>query len=158
MHGVGAAKMAKYGHDFMAEIKDYVAAHPECLEQSETALPAVTKVVRPVKEKTGGSTETIQATISCVEQGQTLDAIATERGLKLTTISSHVESYLAEGHGLNIDHLLNPEQQQKIETSFTIHGTNFLKPVVEEVDVSYEQAKIIRGLLKGREISALLGI
>ncbi|MDA3969790.1 MAG: DNA helicase RecQ [Desulfobulbaceae bacterium] len=150
MHGVGTAKMAKYGHDFLAEIKKYVEANPECLKASGVDMPVVTTVARLAKDKDGGSSETIQATIALLEQGQSLADIVAERGLKLTTISSHVEAYLAAGHSLNLEHLLDTAQQHKIETSFTTHGLEFLKPVVAELDVTYEQAKIVRGLIRGR--------
>lgn len=116
-------------------------------------MPVAPPAARPAKDKGGTSSETVLATIALVEQGQSLDDIVAERGLKLTTISTHVETYLAEGHLLNLDHLLDTAQQQKIETSFAAHGMDFLKPVVEDAQVSYEQAKIVRGLIRGREHS-----
>ncbi len=147
MHGVGTAKMAKYGNDFLTEIKKYGVDHPECLETKETDLPVV---ITPAKTQSALSSETIMVSVNLAESGLGLDEIAEKRELKTSTIASHIETYLAEGYVLNLDQLLAPDLQQKIKDSFAEHGSDFLKPVVEEVGLGYEPVKIMRGWLVGQ--------
>lgn len=150
MHGVGTAKMAKYGHDFLAEVKKYVEANPECLEKRETDIPVA---ITPVKTQSAKSSETIMTTIEMVNSGRSIDGIASARGLKSSTVASHVEVYLAEGYALDIDGLIDPSLQQKIKDSFVEHGIAYLKPVVEEIGQGYDSVKIMRGLLMGEDKS-----
>jgi ATP-dependent DNA helicase RecQ len=147
MNGVGSAKMAKYGHEFLAEIQKYVGDHPECLEQGKMDIPLQ---LQPEKRKSVLKSATIMETIDLVKSGCVPDEIARRRKLKISTVTIHMESYLREGYELDIESLVEPELQQKIKDSFDRHGMEFLKPVVEELGVGYEPVRIMRGWLTGQ--------
>ena len=148
MHGVGSAKMAKYGHDFLTEIKKYVEAHPECLEKANTNSP-----VRITSTKTQAvlKSDTIMVSVNLAKSGLSLEEIANKRELKTSTIATHLDAYLSEGHVLNIDHFVKADLQQKIKESFARHGFDFLKPVVDEIGLRYDLVKIVRGFLMGQK-------
>jgi ATP-dependent DNA helicase RecQ len=148
MHGVGTAKMAKYGHEFLTVIQKYVEDNPTCLEERKDDIPIT---IKPTKVTSAKSSETIMATIAMVKTGQGLEEVAVQRGLKSSTVASHVEAYLAEGNSLNIDHCLDPHLQVRIKDSFEKHGMEFLKPVVNEIGMGYDPVKIMRGMLAGQE-------
>lgn len=148
MHGVGSAKMAKYGHEFLTVIQKYVEDNPTCLAERKDDIPIS---IKPTKVTSAKSSETIMTSIAMIKAGQDLDEISTQRGLKSSTVASHVEAYLAEGNSLNIDHCLDPHLQERIKDSFIKHGMEFLKPVVNEIGMGYEPVKIMRGMLAGQE-------
>ncbi len=148
MHGVGAAKMAKYGHDFLAGIKKYVESHPQCLEERQADRPVT---ITPRRVSSAKGSETIMASVELAKSGQSLDEIVAARGLKNSTVASHIESYLAEGNSLDLDALVAPNVQEKIKACFAKHGMEFLKPVMAETGLGYDPVKIMRGWLMGQE-------
>ena len=113
--GVGAAKLEKYGDNFMTIIEMFKHMHPEEVEKRATLQ--VPLKVKKSKKKTG---QTVNETLKLARQGLSLEAIAGMRGLSDGTISQHIETLLEEGQGddLDVDQLLEPAKRLQIEELF----------------------------------------
>ena len=85
------------------------------------------------------------------QAGQSIDDLAREYGVKLSTIINHLYLYLREGNLLRADGILNhttvsDAQQQQILEAFQTLGTDFLSPVFKAANraVNYDDLHILR--------------
>lgn len=146
--GVGEVKLERYGHRFLEVIGAYLDEHPEIHppRQREIALQPSTTIGRAGKD---AASDTLAETLRLAKEGLTLEAIAAQRGLKVSTIGAHLEELLRQGHPLDLDRLVDPEVRAALTALFRSHGLARLKPVVEAMAgrASYDQARIVRGYL-----------
>ena len=151
IHGVGKAKLSRYGDRFLDAIAQERTTHPDL--QPTAPIPHT-----PPAPKTGrpAVSETVMISGSLAAQGLSLAEIAAKRQLKISTIAAHLGRYLSLGHSLDIDHLVPPELQARLTKEFKQQGMEFLKPVVEALEgaVGYEEAHIVRGYLQGKALAA----
>ncbi|MCB2183677.1 MAG: DNA helicase RecQ [Desulfobulbaceae bacterium] len=145
IHGVGQAKLARYGEPFLIEITTFLENNPE-YRQTGAPLPTTSQ---PETDTTAG--QTVHESGKLAEQGLSLAEIAEKRDLKETTIAGHLEKFLAQGSNVNIDVLIGVEKRKLLEEKFSELGTDFLKPVVDALKgkVSYNEARVIRGYILG---------
>lgn len=122
--GVGKYKLAQYGETFITEIKNYLQE----VSQSQA--------------RTGGATDTAIATFELYEQGLSLEAIAQQRNLKVSTISSHLAELISAGKSIDLDRLITPERQQVIREAIELLGMEKLKPIWEHLEGSYSYEEI----------------
>ncbi len=144
IHGVGKAKLERYGNRFIEEISEFLATHPEI--ERKSSPPAAIENPRPRQPVI---TDTVIRSGTLAARGFSLAEIAGERGLKESTVANHINRYLSQGNELNIDNLVSPEKQKQIEQLFKEHGLEFLKPIIEDMQgaASYDEARIVRGYL-----------
>ena len=122
--GVGERKLADYGEEFLEVLNEY--QHLEKNTQSDTE----------------------EETLQLFRLGMNADAIAAERGLKATTIYSHLAKGIERDEVPLID--VVPLPQQKLEAiRFAIEqydGGKRLKPVFDalEGEFSYEMLRCVR--------------
>jgi ATP-dependent DNA helicase RecQ len=138
--GVGDAKLERYGEDFIREIKRYLDENPGI------SIPGGESGVLTQKKKKG---ETIEETYVFFKGGMSLDDIAKLRSLAPSTIASHMERLILDGHDIDMDRLVDPGKRLKIEEFLlSIEGWG-LNPVVEHFNgtVSHEEARIVRAHL-----------
>lgn len=153
--GVGDAKLERYGEDFVRETLTYLVDNPHISVPESFAEAAADRndeagpVTGAQKKKKG---ETVEETYAFLKGGMSLDDIAKLRGLAPSTVASHVEHLLRDGHNLDLDQLVAPAKRQKIEEFFLSSGEYGLNPVVEHFNgaISYEEAKITRAWLQSK--------
>jgi ATP-dependent DNA helicase RecQ len=147
--GVGDSKLERYGKDFIREIGRYLD------EKSAVSGPAAEtwdsgRAGHGKKRKKG---ETVELTYELFKGGLSLEDIAKLRGLTSSTIASHMEFLVMDGHDVDTDRLVGPAKRLKIEECFlsgSISSRTWdLNPVVEyfKGEVSYEEARLVRALL-----------
>ncbi len=90
IHGVGEAKLAAYGDDFLEAIRDYVDAHSASIR---------------------GSTQRISTEL--FKEGLSIEAIAERRELTPSTVMSHIALSYEKGEDLDI-HALLPENDLQV--------------------------------------------
>lgn len=148
IHGVGRAKLAHFGEIFLAAINQWLEEHPDLTRQE---LPAAAAAM-PAKGGAAKNSTTMLASGALAQRGLTLEEIATERGLKEITIAGHLENFLSQGHDLDLPLYVCDDKQDLLRQAFAEHGFDYLRPVVESLNgrVSYDEARIMRGYLKGQ--------
>ncbi|MCL5423295.1 MAG: helix-turn-helix domain-containing protein [Nitrospirae bacterium] len=78
-----------------------------------------------------------------------LEEIAKQRNLALSTISQHLERLIRDGRDIDIDRLVNPAKRKEVEEFFLSLGQWGLNPVIAHFNgaVSYEEARLVRAWL-----------
>jgi ATP-dependent DNA helicase RecQ len=142
IHGVGQAKMEKYGDRFLAVINEYVK------EKSITPpdMPAKKMPKRskkPVIRQVGRYRKTKELIGKKVE----IERIAKHQDIKTDTVVNHIEKLLDAGEKLDLEYLKLPrDRYQEIKKAFDREGDEFLKPVFEALEgkYSYPELKLVR--------------
>ena len=106
--GVGSRKLAQYGEDFTAAIRQF------CADYGLTANPAALGGAGAPRASQVGAGDTHRLTLDLHQQGLTLDEIAEQRGLRPSTIAGHLERLILSGAGVDLDRLVEPDQQRAI--------------------------------------------
>ena len=143
--GVGEAKLAQFGDQFLSVVRSHADQH------------GLTEKLSP-KGRVGGRSRqqtgsTHDVTNGLLSQGRTLEEIAAERGLALTTIMGHVEALENAGVELELDHIMPaPDRAAEIRSAFRDAGTFTLSPVRDLLGggYSYEEIRLVRLDLKRR--------
>ena len=155
VHGVGEAKLAQYGPDFLTVIHNFAKVNGlpvRTLPDSEpqpgpsTAADGVVGRERPAR-RPATSNDTLNETLSLMSQKLSVGQIAQQRGLAETTIIGHLERLAAQGAGLDLEHLMpSAEKLSQIEEAFDAVGGAFLKPVREFLgeEFTYDQLRLTR--------------
>lgn len=152
IHGVGQAKVGKYGLQFISIIAQYCEQHNK--QEIENLQRASSK------SSSSGSAGSSSASISAktqeiadkFDQGFSVQALADQNKVKLNTIYSHMYKFVSLGQRFKHTHRLIDEMKlaegilEKGLAAFSEHGIERLKPVYEELQehVSYEQLHILR--------------
>lgn len=141
IHGVGEAKLERYGYIFIDAINTYTEANPD-------AKPETLSLPEPARRRVRG--ESIEETYRLLKEGLSIDETAKARNLAVSTISGHAEQLIIEGRGINTDSLINPEKLKSIVEIFTKLNNWQLKPVVEHFEggITYDEARIARALMQ----------
>jgi ATP-dependent DNA helicase RecQ len=148
IHGVGQAKVDKYGASFIALITEFCEEN-ELQEQTNNARASATK---SGKAKVSGISEKSVNIVREFEAGTSADELAQHHGVKLNTIFSHLYKYVLSGKALTqtdglVQQIDLPESMlDKGITSFDEHGHERLKPVYEALgeQATYEQLHLLR--------------
>ena len=134
--GFGKIKLKQFGNDFIDIIKNYCELHN--LVSNSAELPE--KKVRISKAKTD-KPDTKKISFDLYKEGRTLDQIATERNLALSTIESHLAYFIETGE-LNINDLLNAEKQSLIRKVIQQSGPESLQKIKEQLPaISYGELR-----------------
>jgi len=132
--GVGAFKLEKYGDQFISAIKSYIDGHK--LEIDENKIKIDEKV--HIKTKIGNVAKTEKpqidtrlATYELYKNGQSIDEIATERGLSTNTIEGHLLDCLEKGMQVDFENLFPIEFEPQIVAAIRSIGYGKLKAIKE---------------------------
>jgi ATP-dependent DNA helicase RecQ len=93
--GLGASKIKRYGQAFLATIAPHRAARlaPALVSPRPAEKPAKPAATPP----TNGLSATINATLALVNQGHDAEAIATQRGIAISTVYDHFAQAIEAG-------------------------------------------------------------
>ena len=141
IRGVGTKTVAKYGR----ELVDMVAAYRRKNGILQVDLPENPKSPdRQQSGPAGQAGDTKQMTLELLKKGYSPDQIAAARGLTLSTIESHLSTFVHQGE-LGIDELLSGDRQKAIEKAIASADGASLKKIKEVLgdEISYGQIKIV---------------
>lgn len=143
--GVGSRKLAQYGTTFMAEIIAFRQSKGLSLEDPPSASPEST---HPTVRLSHSASHTQLQTWDLYQQGLPLATIATQRGLKLETIYSHLADLLEQGYAVDVDRIIAPADQTKIIAAIESIGEMSLSLLREHLEeaYSYGDLKLVRSL------------
>ncbi len=138
--GVGTHKMTQYGNAFMAAIRKFRQDHPDQqpLVEAETCLPP--------PEPPPARGDTLMQTAVLLENGMGLEAVAAHRGLKPSTIITHLERLVALGHPVDFAPLIDAAKLEPIAEVLRLQESAAIAPVVEHFQgrITYEEARLAR--------------
>ncbi|MER2040531.1 MAG: DNA helicase RecQ [Desemzia incerta] len=151
-HGVGEAKLADYGDQFLALINEYVRSNDLNVEQLRTENLSTKEVVKAAPSSTSPRKKgkTHEETLSFFQEGKTIEEIALIRDLSPTTIVNHLCTLIQEGTELEYSRLVAPEAESEIRKAVEEVGTASLKPIKEALadSISYDEIKFVLAKVK----------
>jgi len=150
--GMGKKKIAKYGTEIIGIIRNHLqVSHLDNMEEelpsTDIELPDDTRVRKPKQEK--GQTQRLS--FQLFKQGKTIEEIARERSLSVTTIESHLARYVAAGH-LKIEQFVTEEKLRIISAFFLETGSKSLTEAREVLgeEYSYGELRMVLSYLNQR--------
>lgn len=142
--GVGSRKLAKYGQVFIEEITAYCKEH----QLVEKRKPGASRT----EVKSGAERQPRHNLVGeAYNAGASIQELMEQFGVQQGTILNHLSKYILEGYSLRSSEYLAlpdlPEDLlQKAMEAFKALGTEYLKPIYEELDgaVNYDDLKLLR--------------
>jgi len=124
--GVGAAKLREFGTIFLKEIAEHLRSHPR-------------QTFSDAAQVAGGRLGDSPAwTLRLFRKEQTVDEIANERGLAVSTIMGHLGQAAEGGEQIDIARLVTSEDEKEIEAAFHAVGWQNLTGVREKLGGRYD--------------------
>ena len=108
-----------------------------------------------LQEKRKNKKDTTLETFKLYQEGFTVDEIADKRGLKATTIFSHLSKLFLEGKDISLDKFTTPETLKEVANAKKVLGNETaLKPYFEFLGekIPYEQIRISLTILQKKSI------
>jgi ATP-dependent DNA helicase RecQ len=133
--GVGEAKFAKYGAQFLKVIHDYLAEHPGGGGNSWEGRAVSTRD----KDKEPPSHV---LTLDLFRKGIAIQEIAKQRGLTLTTIEDHIIRCGVEGHEIDWNCLIPEKYEALIREKIKELGAEKLRPIKDALPPEVDYAAI----------------
>lgn len=131
--GVGSQKAEKYGESFLTKIKDYLR-----LKRSK---------------RNSALTPTAEKTMELYKKGLSIEEIAKERDMVVTTIIGHIEKAYLAGEKIDIYQFVSKDKFKIIEEEYKSIGKYELKPTKENLgdEVEYFEIGLVRAKLEREE-------
>ncbi|HEU5377445.1 MAG TPA: DNA helicase RecQ [Ktedonobacteraceae bacterium] len=143
--GVGKRKLEIYYSLVTGEIRAYCEQHnlPVGQEMPEEEQ----RSVQPSRPRTQAAPTHIQ-TLALYRQGLSVEEVAKERGLAVTTIIGHLITQIELGESVDIAPLVSSAHYQAIANALLLPGNETLKPVKELLGdaYSYDEIRIVRAV------------
>lgn len=144
--GVGNWKLNKYGKKFIERIKNY------CFEYG---LPNKSEPIRELAKFVDNFPSLTQIkTLELYKKGLSIDAIANERGVRISRIVSHLAELIEKEQAVDIDRLVKPEIQKEIIAAIEKVGDEKLKPIYEYLQerYTYDDIKLVRAFWRSDQL------
>lgn len=145
IHGVGRAKLDRYGSIFLGILEDYCREHPAEKEPAGPppgAVPERRGAVREMRELLIGQG---------FNSGKTIGGLAREFSIKEKRVLEYLFSYYRQGNPLRAEGFLplitlSGDQLGRVMNAFEELGPDLLRPVFDALmgEVGYEDLKILR--------------
>ena len=141
--GVGERKLKEFGGEFMAEIERHLGANARQMfadDSFDSSAPS----------RGARLTDTVMDSVRLFQSGQSVEQIATLRGLKDSTIYGHLSEAVATGEPIDVNRIVNKAAQQEIAAAFARFGFNNLGGALESFagKYSYGQLRIYRAAVQ----------
>ena len=144
--GVGKNKLNKYGHRFIAIIKEYIEKNNLEIKWKYNSNSRKDEVK---KNESKEKIKSYEVTIDLLSDNGDLSKVATERGITINTVCTHIQQYIIEGNelnfNLNFENIVNKDEEEIIQKAIDKVGAAALKPIKEIVgdSISYDKIKVI---------------
>jgi ATP-dependent DNA helicase RecQ len=137
--GIGDLKFDKYGTAFLDEIRQYCIANGH---DSRIDLKGKTRERKPRAKRPVAISDTYRLTLRMFREGKSMDEIAKERSLAITTIEGHLARFVTNGE-VTIDEIVPAEKIETIRTAVVEHGGDgFIGPVKTALGDGYSYGEI----------------
>ena len=141
IHGVGRLKLQEYGSKFTSVIRDYVRANNITIDRGANHRPTGNNLRRDAYRNQLSPTH--EMTRQLLEEGHSLDEIASKRGLTTSTIVGHIERIAASGVFVDVSGLVpSGESLARITAAFEENGTAFIAPVKDQLGEEFDYVEL----------------
>ena len=140
--GVGDLKFDKYGADFLAEIKRYCRANSLT---SRIDLKVTKREPRKRTKRDFLGKDTYHTSLDLFRDGLTIQTIAKERNLAVSTIENHLARFIATGE-ISLEQFVSLEKVEPIRAAILkFRDSNALSPIKEYLgeDFSYGEIRAV---------------
>ena len=139
--GVGSRKLEQYGEVFTGAIRQFCADYG-----LESDPGAAARRSRPARERRQSVGDTHRHTLDLYRQGLSLSDIAEQRGLKTSTIATHLELLIGQGEAIDVDLLVPGDRQRAIFDLLPVMENASLTEIRDRLGptVSYEDIRLVR--------------
>lgn len=143
--GFGEVKTEKYGAAFLEAVQNY------CIKE-KLATRIDLKVPKRQRKVSGPSeklTDTKQQSYEMYRAGKTLEAIAAERNISLSTVESHLSYFVSSGE-LKIEELVSANKQKLIEEAVSQYGDAVLRTLKDNLpeEISFGEIRLVIAALE----------
>ena len=142
IHGIGEAKLKKYGSTFLKILNDFYA---------ENEVKQNIDLSNKVHKKISNKSRRYKIIGDAYRSGKSVDSLLKEYGIQFQTLLKHLHTYLENEGKIETERLLkfvtaSRSEQKAVFNSFAQHGTLTLKETFEELNetVSYDDLHILR--------------
>jgi ATP-dependent DNA helicase RecQ len=149
--GVGSRKQEAFFTPFTHAIREYCEQQGLTLELEPEDTGK--EVKRGNTSATSAGPSTRQVTLEMYNAGKSVEEIARERNLKVSTIINHLAELIETGQTIDVEALIRAEHYDTIADALQQVGGVALKPVKEWLgdDYSYEEIRLVRALLHRKQ-------
>jgi ATP-dependent DNA helicase RecQ len=148
IHGVGQAKMQKYGERLIQIISEYCASN----NLAEKTNDALASAVKDAQLKPDSLSPKSLVIVRAFESGQSMDDLLKQYKIKTNTLFGHMHKYVLSGQALQKPEVLLAQIGSDTSTiklglqAFEDCGAERLKPVFDALNeqLSYEQLHLLR--------------
>lgn len=140
--GFGKKRARKYGSDILSIIAEY---------RKETGMPVDPSVYEEIAENSQPKLNSKQQSYNLFAQGKSIEDIARERDMAISTVEGHLAGYVKSGD-IAINRLVSPEKIDRITSYFLNAGNYNLSPAKEALgdEVTYSELRFVLNHLIGR--------
>ncbi|MCO5176310.1 MAG: DNA helicase RecQ [Thermomicrobiales bacterium] len=144
--GVGERKAAAYGPAFLDAISTFVNSTGATPQQAPASPPSVAR--------RSSLTGTAKTTLDLFNRGLSIEDVAKERGLAVSTVEAHLVEAIESGANVDVGHVVTPTMIAQVEAAIRKVGDELLRPIMDEVgeDAGYSwgQLRLIRAWMRRR--------
>lgn len=148
IYGIGTAKLKHFGKTFLGVIKNYCKEHD--IEERQKSLEE-----KSAPQYTGELHEQIGQAFN---DGQSIEHLAEEKGVKQMTILKYLKKYHEEGNKLRAEGIakgssLSQRKQDEVLAAFDKRGARMLRAVYDEMDksVGYSELRFMQLYYEARD-------
>jgi len=143
--GIGAAKLSRFGAEFLAEIIQYNNQFPD---EEKMVVLEQTKTVK--KKKAGG---TWKSTYEMFETGLSVEEIMELREFTAWTIQEHIITALKQGFSIDYNRVLSQAEEKEIMQIVSEIGSERLKPIKDLLPERFDYFMIKIALFKNDKLN-----
>ncbi len=148
--GIGSSKLEAYFTPFTDEIRSYCELHdiPMDLEPEPGSEPK--KSTAASKPPPILMPHTRVQTLTLYQQGLSIEKIAKERNLTMSTVISHLAELIEAGEHVDVEPLIPAGHYQNVVNAIDQIGGTALKPIKEFLgdQYSYDEIRLVRALMR----------
>ena len=138
LSGVGERKLADYGSIFMGAIADWLSKN----ERKEFSRTEPEKEAAELRQRKT-VVDTVGESLKLYNSGRSVEEIAAERGLAISTIYGHLAKSVEAGDLVDLERLVTQEEAKRIASAHEeLGGDVGLRPVFEALGGEYDFGKI----------------
>ena len=154
MSGFGDIKLARYGREFLEQVKLFCQqrALPSKMSHKSQKRERKPRAAASAKTPRKGGYDTKAETLDLYRSGKTVAEISVARGLATTTIEGHLSHFVQTGD-LDVTEIVAVEKMPAIQDAIESYGAEKLSPLKEILgdNYSYGEIKAVIGWLNRQQ-------